>query len=619
MQCSSRSGAGADRSSDGPNTKGDPAMQVSDFLVERLQAWDVEHVFGYSGDAINGILGALDRAGNRPEFVPTPHEELAALMACGYAKFSGKVGVCLATSGPGAIHLLNGLYDANLDGAPVVAIVGQQARGSLGSHYQQDLDLHTLFKDVAGSFVQTIESPEQARHLLDRAFRIALAERTVTCVIVPHDLQELDAVEAPPPSHGMQHSGVGYRAPRVLPADDDLRRAADVLNSGEKVAMLVGAGALAATDELLAVAERLGAGVAKALLGKGAAPDDLPYVTGVTGWLGTAASNHLLAECDTLLMVGSGFPYTEFLPREGQARGVQIDIDARMLSLRYPMEVNLVGDAAETLRALLPLLRQHDGPWRREIERRKAAWLDRLAADARQPADPLNPQLIFHKLSPRLPDNVILAADSGSSTVWYARYLQMRRGMVGSVSGTLATMGCALPYALAAKFAHPGRPAVALVGDGAMQMNGLNTLLAVARFRERWDDPCFVVLVLNNRDLNFVTWEQRLMEGIPRFPAAQDLPDFPYADFARSLGLEGARIDAPEQVGDALDRAFAARVPFVIDAVVDPDVPNAPPELRQEQRDKLAQALAAGDPDAQGVLAQMRAQGLLQANDLVGA
>src|SRR5207248_317893 len=432
---------------------------ASDFLIRRITEWGIRRIYGYPGGGINGIIGAIDRAGDAIDYVQVRHEEMAAFMACAHAKFTGEVGICLATSGPGAIHLLNGLYDAKMDHAPVVAIVGQQARAAIGGDYQQEVDLVTLFKDVAHEYVHMASTPAAIRHLIDRAIRIAKAERTVTCIIIPNDVQEMEAVPTPPRKHGTVHSGTGYFAPRVVPADKDLRRAAELLNAGEKVAMLVGAGALQATDEAIECADILGAGVAKALLGKAAIPDDLPFCTGPIGLLGTKPSWDMMEECDTLLMVGSGFPYSEFLPKEGQARGVQIDIDPGMLSIRYPMEVNLVGDSARTLRALLPLLRQKpDDTWRRRIENWVAEWWKVLEARAMSSADPLNPQRVFWELSPRLPDGVILASDSGSAANWYARDLKMRRGMMASLSGGLATMGAGMPYALAAKFAYPQRP-----------------------------------------------------------------------------------------------------------------------------------------------------------------
>ena len=578
---------------------------VSDFMLARLAEWGVQRIYGYPGDGINGIMGALDRASDRISFIQARHEELAAFMACAHAKFTGEVGVCLATSGPGAIHLLNGLYDAKLDHQPVVAIVGQQARAALGGSYQQEVDLLSLFKDVAHEYVHMASTPEQMRHLVDRAMRIATVERTVTCIIVPNDVQELDAVETPPRKHGTIHSGVGVSLPHVIPREADLRRAADVLNAGSKVAILVGAGALRATDEVIEVADRLGAGVAKALLGKAAVPDDLPFVTGSIGLLGTKPSWNLMSGCDTLLMVGSSFPYSEFLPAPGQARGVQIDIDGRMLSIRYPMEVNLIGDSGPTLQALLPLLRRHeDRSWRQQIEADVADWWKVLEARAMNSADPINPQRVFWELSPRLPEDCILTVDSGSSANWYARDIRIRRGMQASLSGTLATMGNAVPYAIAAKFCHPSRLVVAMVGDGSMQMNGINGLITIAKYWEEWSNPRLVVLVLNNRDLNQVTWEQRAMAGDPKFAASQEVPDFPYARFAESLGLMGVRVDRPEQIGDAWDRVLGADRPAVIEAITDPNVPPLPPHITLEQAKGLMFALAKGDPGARGLVRQ---------------
>jgi pyruvate dehydrogenase (quinone) len=573
---------------------------VGDFLLARLQEWGVRRIFGYPGDGINGIMAAFGRQ-DAVEFIQTRHEEMAAFMACGHAKFTGEVGICLATSGPGAIHLLNGLYDAKLDHQPVVAIVGQQKRGALGANYQQEVDLVSLFKDVAGEYVQMATSSEQVRHLVDRAVRIALSERCVTCIILPNDLQEEEAVPNPPREHGYTFSGVGAASRALVPPGQALRSAAAILNAGSKVAILAGAGAHGAHDELAEVAELLGAGVAKALLGKAVLADALPFVTGSVGILGTRASNAMLQDCDTLLMVGSSFPYAEFLPPEGQARGVQVDIDGRMLGLRYPMEANLMGDAKATLRALIPLLeRKEERAWRDRIERDIAASRRELAQKALEPAKPVNPQRVFTELSPRLPEGAILAGDSGSVAAWYALHLELRPGMLASLSGTLATMGSALPYALAAKMAHPDRPVIALAGDGAMQMNGINGLVSVAWHwqHRRWQNAAFVVLVLNNRDLNFVTWEQRGMQGEPKFQASQQLPDFSYADYARMLGLAGERVEDPEQLGAAWERAFASDKPFVLEAVVDPNIPPLPPQMVEKQREQYEAAIRKGDDEA---------------------
>jgi pyruvate dehydrogenase (quinone) len=589
------------------------SQTTSDFLIQRLYDWGVRCIYGYPGDGINGIIGALDRAGGQIRFIQTPHEEVAAFMACAHAKFSGEVGVCLATSGPGAIHLLNGLYDAKKDFQPVMAIVGQQATTALGSDYQQEIDLLSLFKDVAQHYVHVASVPAQVRTLVDQALRIAKAERTVTCIIIPHDVQEQDMVESPPRKHGTTFTGIGYSEPCVVPRQDDLQRAAAVLNAGERVAMLVGAGALHATDEVIAVAEKLGAGVAKALLGKAVIPDDLPYCTGPIGLLGSKPSYDMMMHCDTLLMVGSSFPYAEFLPKEGQARGVQIDIQPRMLSLRYPMEVPLHGDAKLTLQALLPLLkRQEDRSWRRRIENDIAAWWQVLEARAYQSAHPLNPQRLFWELSTRLPERCIIAADSGSAVNWFARDIKIRRGMMASLSGGLATMCPAVPYAIAAKFIYPERVAIALVGDGAMQMLGNNCLLTIARHWPEWDDPRLIICVLNNRDLNQVTWEQRVLAGDPKFETSQVLPAFSYTRYAEQLGLKGIDLDEPEHIGAAWEEALAADRPTVIDAKTDPNVPPLPPHISFEQARAYLSSIVKGDPDAMAMVKQT-------ARQLVGA
>jgi pyruvate dehydrogenase (quinone) len=578
------------------------ADTVSDFLVSRLAEWGIHRIYGFPGDGINGILGALNRDAHGIEFIQVRHEEMAAFMACGHAKFTGEVGVCLATSGPGAIHLLNGLYDAKLDHQPVVAIVGQSARTAIGGSYQQEVDLTTLFKDVASEYVEVVMSPAAMRHTIDRAIRIARAQRSVTCVIVPNDLQDLD-YEKPARAHNTIHSGVGYAIARPIPHEHELQRAADVLNAGEKVAMLVGAGALHATQEVIAVADALGAGIAKALLGKAAVPDALPFVTGSIGLLGTKPSYTMMTECDTLLMVGSNFPYSEFLPKEGQARGVQIDIDARLVSIRYPMEVNLVGDSVSTLRLLLPLLkRKQDRSWREKIESDVADWWKTLEDRAMDDAHPINPQRVFWELSPRLPDRAILTCDSGSSANWYARDLKIREGMMASLSGGLATMGPGVPYAIAAKFAHPDRPVIAMVGDGAFQMNGMNEVLTIGKYWKRWSDPRLVIMVLNNRDLNQVTWEQRVLDGDPKFEASQSIPDFPYARYAEDAGLRGIRVDHPDAVGPAWDEALSSDRPTILDVRTDPDVPPLPPHISFKQARQFIESLVKGDPERAGVI-----------------
>jgi len=580
------------------------AKSVAEFTIDRLVEWGVRRIYGYPGDGINGLMGALRKNENRIEFIQVRHEENAAFMATGHAKFTDEPGVCMATSGPGAIHLLNGLYDAKMDHQPVVAIVGQQAMASMGGSYQQEVDLISLFKDVAG-YVQMAIQPSQARHLIDRAFRNALSNRTVSCVIFPNDLQEMKYTE-PARHHGTIHSSVGFNSPRVLPKEQDLERAAKILNEGERVAILIGAGAKGAEAEVMQVAELLGAGVAKALLGRAVLPDDLPYVTGSIGLLGTKPSWDMMSECDTLLMIGSGFPYSEYLPKEGQARGVQIDIDATMLGIRYPMDVHLVGDSRETLRALIPLLkRKEERHWRKRLEEEIDRWWRVLDAKAHNSAKPINPQYVFWELSKRLPDNCILSADSGSTAAWFARDLKIRKGMMASLSGNLATMCPGMPYTIAAKFAYPDRMPIGLIGDGAMQMLGINEMITIAKYWKRWKDPRLMILVLNNHDLNMVSWEQRAMVGDPKFDASQDIPDFHYAEYAKMLGLEGIKIEEPENVASALDEAFARSKPVLVEAVTDPAVPMMPPHISFDQIRKFSKSiLFGGDADAKDIIKQ---------------
>jgi pyruvate dehydrogenase (quinone) len=580
------------------------SKKVSDYVLERLREWEVEHVFAYPGDGINGLLAAWGRADNHPQFVQARHEEMAAFEAVGYAKFSGKVGVCAATSGPGAIHLLNGLYDAKLDHVPVVAIVGQTNRSAMGGSYQQEVDLLSLYKDVASDFCEMVTVPEQLPNVLDRAMRTAMARRSVTAVIIPADVQELDYS---PPEHAfkMVPSSLGMAHYAPVPAEADIERAAEVLNAGSKVAVLIGQGARGARQEVMEVAERLGAGVAKALLGKDALDDDLPYVTGSIGLLGTRPSYELMMECDTLLVIGSSFPYTQFMPEFGQARAVQIDIDPHMVGLRYPFEVNLVGDARETLRRLLPRLEAaKDNAWRKKVEKDTARWWEVMQRRAAVDAEPINPEYVAHALNELLPEDVILAADSGSAANWYARHLRLRGQMRGSLSGTLATMGPGVPYVIGAKFAHGDRPAIALVGDGAMQMNGMAELITVAKYWEQWEDPRLIVAVLNNQDLNQVTWEMRAMSGAPQFLPSQSLPDVAYADFARSVGLNGMRVEKPGDVQAAWQAALASDRPFVLDFVTDPAVPPIPPHASLDQIEAAATSILKGDSDRAGMVRQ---------------
>jgi pyruvate dehydrogenase (quinone) len=578
------------------------AELVADFVLKRLREWGVHRIFGYPGDGINGFLGALGRAEGDPDFIQARHEEMAAFMACGHAKFTGEVGVCMATSGPGAIHLLNGLYDAKLDHVPVVALVGQQKRTSLGASYQQEVDLQVLFKDVS-EFVQTCMDPGQARHLVDRAIRIALDRRAVSTLIFPNDVQEERAVESLPRVHGSVYSSVGYARPRVLPPTGELQRAAEILNGGTKVAMLIGQGARGAADEVVEAAELLGAGVAKALLGKDVLPDDLPFVTGPIGLLGSRPSYELMEGCDTLFLVGTSFPYSEWLPKEGDARCVEIDVDASRIGIRYPADVGLVGDAKDTLRELIPLLERHeDRSWRETIEQAVAEWWRVLEDRAMLDAEPMNPQRVAFELSKVLPDDAIVTADSGSSTNWFARYVKLRRGNRASLSGNLATMGPGTPYGIAAKLAYPERPVIVFVGDGAFQMNGMNELLTVKRYAERWRDKRLIWCVFNNQDLNQVTWEQRVLGGDPKFLGSQWLPDFPYARYAELVGFKGIYCERGEDLGGAWQEALAAGSPVVLEVKVDPEIPPLPPHITRIQAEEMAKAMVKGDPERIGVM-----------------
>ncbi|MFE5503293.1 thiamine pyrophosphate-requiring protein [Amycolatopsis japonica] len=578
---------------------------VADHVLTRLREWDVEQVFAYPGDGINGLVTAFGAAENKPRFVQTRHEEMAAFAAVGYAKLSGRPGVCMATSGPGAIHLLNGLYDAKLDHVPVVAIVGQTARSAMGGSYQQEVDLQALFKDVASEYLVEVNVPEQLPNALDRALRTAIAQRAPTALIIPADLQE---ETYQPPQHEFKHvpsSPPDHPRASVIPPSDEVARAAEVLNAGEKVAILVGQGARNAVTEVREVAELTGAGVAKALLGKDVLPDDLPYVTGSIGLLGTRPTYEMMRDCDTLLIVGSNMPYAQFLPEFGQARAVQIDIDPRFLGLRYPTEVNLLGDAKGTLQQLIPLLEgKSERGWRERIEKNVGEWQETLTRQAMLEAEPVNPMRIVHELSERIPDDAIVTADSGSATNWYARNLRMRGRMRGTLSGTLATMGSGVPYAIGAKFAHPDRPVIALVGDGAMQMNGMAELLTIARYRELWTDPRCVICVFHNGDLNQVTWELRAMGGAPKFEPSQTLPEVSYSDFALEIGLGGIAVDDPARLGEAWDVALSADVPTVLDVRCDFEVPPIPPHATFEQVKSMTEAVLKGEPDAWHLLTQ---------------
>ena len=578
--------------------QGEPGL-VADLLVRRLQAWGVGRIFGYSGDGINPLMGALRRAGG-PEFIQARHEENAAFMAVGHAKYTGEVGVVVSTQGPGAIHLLNGLYDARMDSVPVVALIGQQSLSVLGSAYMQEVDLMHLFRDVASGFRQQVSSPEQAPLVIDRAFKEALATRTPSVVILPHDVQQAQAPDLAQ-EHGVLSTSPLWRPARILPRPEDVSAAAELLNTGQKVALLVGQGARGAQKQVVAVAEKLGAAITTSLLGKPYVDESHPLAAGVMGHLGTSASGYVLGNCDTLLIIGSNDPWTEFYPPPGAARAVQIDIDSAAIGNRYPAEVALPGEAAASLDALLPLLTERrESPWRHDVERAVRSWHDLALERAFTPADPVNPERAVYELSRRLPADAQVAVDVGSSVYWYARQLRLPAGVPAHLSSTLASMGCAVPYGLAAKLAHPDRPLIALAGDGAMQMAGLTELITVSRLWKQWADPRFIVCVLNNRELTEVTWEQREMETEPRFADSQALPDFNYAGYAELLGFDGIRVEDPELLGAAWERALAADRPCIIEVVADPDVPLLPPfPGGRKQAESMFEAMEKEGPQTQ--------------------
>ena len=577
---------------------------VSDFVIDRLIEWDLHRFYGFPGDGIGGFDGALGRAeGDGKDFcyIRPTHEEMCSLMATAHAKFTGEVGVCMSTSGPGAVHMMNGLYDAKCDNQPVVAVVGQQARVAMGSDFQQELNMERMFGDVA-DYVKTVSTPMQAQLVVDRAVRIAKAHRQPCVIILPADVQNLE-MEEPTVEHFVSRTGVGHSSTRICPPDDELARAGAVLNAGEKVVMLVGQGAIDATDEVLAVAEKLGAGIITALLGKGAVPGDVPYHTQQLGLLGSKPSWDMIQECDTLLMVGSNFPYGEFMPPKGQARGVQIDLAARHLSLRYPMEVNLWGDSKATLSALLPHLEQQsDMSWQQQVVDGMKTWDTITRKAAMVKADPINPRLVYHHLNDKLPSNAIITADAGSTADWYGHHIKLGRDQMGNLSGSLATMLGAMPYAIAAKFAYPDRPVVCTIGDGAFQMLGMNGLITVKRHWPDWANPTFIVMVLHNDDLNQVSWEMR-EAGDPRWDTAQLVEDMDYAAYAEVLGLKGIKVDDPDRVAAAWDEAFAADRPVILDVHTDRNVPPLPPHITFEQAKGVAEAIIHGDPAAGRVVA----------------
>lgn len=573
------------------------APTAADILVENLIDWGVEVVFGIPGDGINGIMEALRKRQNKVRFVQVRHEESAAFMACGWAKYTGKLGVCLATSGPGGLHLLNGLYDAKGDGQPVLAITGLHYHDLLSTHAQQDVELDKVFQDVA-LYNARVMGAAHVENVTDLACRSAITRRGVAHITIPADLQEEEI-----PQKGSKHNVLHHTSDTPawgsgLPDQEQLRQAANILNRAQRPAILAGRGALGASDQLLQVAEMLGAPIAKALLGKAAVPDEHPLTTGPIGLLGSTASEELMRQCDLLLIVGSSFPYIEYLPKPGQAAGVQIDVDATRIGLRYPIEVGLVGDTRKVLEQLVPLLRRkEDRSFLDGMRKNISDWRKAQTSNETSDAEPMKPQRLAAEIGKRLREDAIVSADSGTITAWWARHVPSRSGQLHSVSGSLASMGCALPYAIAAQIAYPDRQCIAIVGDGGMAM-----LMAEFATCVKYDLPV-KVFVFRNNSLGQIKWEQLMFLGNPEYSC--DLHPIDYAAFARACGGTGFREDRPQKIGDVIEEAFATSGPVIVEAYVDPWEAPMFANLRQEQMKKLHQAIDRGEPDAEQILARV--------------
>jgi len=566
------------------------ARTAADVLADRLIDWGVQVIFGLPGDGINGIMEALRTRQESISFVQVRHEESAAFMACGYAKYTGRLGVCLATSGPGAIHLLNGLYDAKMDGAPVLAITGQTYHDLIGTHYQQEVDLLALFKDVA-VYNQQILGAGHVTALVDAGCRAALSERGVAHITCPVDLQEQAVGDDEPSRKKVEgHTSSVWRPPVVVPCEDDLRAAADVLNAGKKTVILAGQGALGAGSEIEHLADVLAAPIVKPLLGKGVVPDDSPYTTGGIGLLGTEPSEVAMERCDTLLMVGTSFPYMEFYPRHDRCRGVQIDRNPSRIGLRFPVEVGLCGDARATLQVLTPRIEQRaDRSFLEEAQRGMKDWRERMAAQAHRDETPVKPQVVADGLNVLLADDAIVSADSGTITTWVARYVAMKRGQLFSCSGNLASMACGLPYAIAAQIAYPHRQSVAFVGDG-----GFTMLMGEFATAVKYRLPIKVVVIKNNA-LGMIKWEQMVFLGNPEYGVSLEPIDF--VAFAQACGAAGFRCTKPEEVRPALEATLLADGPVLCEATVDPFEPPMPARVKVDQALHMAEALARGEPN----------------------
>jgi pyruvate dehydrogenase (quinone) len=588
---------------------------VSDFVIDRLIDWGVHRIYGFPGDGIgefDGALGRADREDKPLTYIRPTHEEMCALMATAHAKFTGQVGVCTATSSPGAFHMINGLYDAKMDNQPVVAIVGQQGLAAMGTDTQQENYLERTFQDVA-AFVQTILTPMQAQVVIDKAFRIAMTELQPCVIIFPHDVQAME-MEQPTQQHWVSRSSVGAPSTALTPPESEIRKMAEILNSGQKVAMLVGHGANGATDEVLAVAEKTGAGIITALRGKQVIPCDVPYHTQQLGLLGSLPSYKMMQECDTFVMLGSNYPYSEFLPATGQARGVQVDLRSSHLGIRYPMELNIWGDVKSTLQALIPHLEQKkDLSWQNQLAEGMKDWDKVLEELAEVKADPINPRKVYVELNKRLPDNAIVTCDAGTTADWYGHHIRLRRGMMGDLSGMLATMLAAMPYAVAAKFAFPERCVVCTIGDGAFQMLGMNELITIKKYMDEWTNKQFIILILHNNDLTQVSWEMRTEDGNPRWEGSQEIQTMDYAAYAEIFGFQGIKVTKPKEIGAALDKAFAHQGITLLDVHTDKNVPPLPAHISVKFAEGMAEALVKGDPNEVGVIEQS-GKGLIAEN-----
>ncbi|MBM6621666.1 thiamine pyrophosphate-requiring protein [Micrococcaceae bacterium RIT802] len=581
------------------------ATTVSDFVIGRIREWGVSRIFGFPGDGIgafDGALGKAERDGEGLEYIRPTHEEICALMATAYAKFTGEVGVCAATSSPGAFHLLNGLYDAKMDNQPVVAIVGQQGLSSLGTFTQQESNLERAVSDVA-VYTQTVVSPKQAQAVVDTAFRMARVRLGPAVVILPHDVQSMEMPELAPENWVSRSSAVAPST-SIVPPRDDILKAAEIINAGSRVTFLVGHGSNGATDEVLKAAELCGAGIITALRAKQVISSDVPFHTQQLGLLGSRPSMDQIAGCDTLVLLGTNYPYAQFMPKSGQARGIQVDLKPEQMGLRYPTELNLWGDVKETLAALIPHLEDKtDKSWQQGIIESMKEWESEMEAEAMVSYDDgVNPRRVYHELNKRLPPRAIVTADAGSTADWYGHHIRLREGMLGDLSGRLASMLAAMPYATAAKFAHPERPVICTIGDGAFQMLGMNELITIKKYMQRWENPQLIIMILHNDDLTQVSWEMRTEDANPVWSTSQDVESIDYAGYAELLGFTGIRVKSDDDVAAAWDAAFAHRGITVIDAYTSKNVPPLPPKVAFEFAKNTGLALLKGDPDAAGVI-----------------